>query len=129
MTRPVVPSFLLGPLAVALSGLLQVPTAQAAQLEEVVVTARKKEESLQSTPLSITAITAKTIDQAKLFNVKDIEQLTPNLNFIVGADGSGSSLQAFIRGVGQFDFVVTTDPGVGVYVDGVYLARTVGADR
>lgn len=128
MTRSVVPSFLPGPLVVALSGLLQIPAVQAAQLEEVVVTARKKEESLQSTPLSITAITAKTIDQAKLFNVKDIEQLTPNLNFIVGADGSGSSLQAFIRGVGQFDFVVTTDPGVGVYVDGVYLARTVGAN-
>ena len=110
-----------------------VPTMHAAkvgaqQLEEVLVTARKRTENLQQTPVSITAITAATIDEAKLFNIKDIEALTPNLNFIVGADGSSSTLQAFIRGIGQFDFAVTTDPGVGVYVDGVYLARSIGAN-
>ena len=105
-----------------------VKTASAAQLEEVIVTARKREESLQRTPVSITALTAATIEQAALFDIKDIEALTPNLNFIVGADGSISTLQAFIRGIGQFDFAVTTDPGVGVYIDGVYLARSVGAN-
>jgi iron complex outermembrane receptor protein len=102
--------------------------ATAPQLEEVVVTARKREENLQQTPVSITALTAATLDEAKLFDIKDIEALTPNLNFIVGADGSSSTLQAFIRGIGQFDFAVTTDPGVGVYVDGVYLARSIGAN-
>jgi iron complex outermembrane receptor protein len=121
-------TFLIAPLALALMPVMPVQTAAAAKLEEVVVTARKREESLQRTPVSITALTADTIEAAKLFNIKDIEQLTPNLNFVVGADGSGSSLQAFIRGIGQFDFAVTTDPGVGVYIDGVYLARTVGAN-
>jgi len=119
---------LIGPAVLALA---QVPPSRAADapvLEEIVVTARKRSENLQETPVSITALTASAISEAKLLDVKDIENLTPNLNFIIGADGSGSTLQAFIRGVGQFDFAVTTDPGVGVYVDGVYLARTVGAN-
>ncbi len=115
-------------IALALLPTLPVADAAAQQLEEVVVTARKRVENLQQTPVAVTAFTAAAIDDAKLFDVKDIEALTPNLNFIVGADGSSSTLQAFIRGVGQFDFAVTTDPGVGVYVDGVYLARSIGAN-
>jgi len=101
---------------------------QAAQLEEVVVTARKREESLQRTPVAVTVLSSELINDARLMSVKDIEALTPNLNFVVSADGSGSTLQAFIRGIGQFDFAVTTDPGVGMYVDGVYLARSIGAN-
>ena len=97
-------------------------------LEEIVVTARKRSEDLQDTPISVTALTGTLISDVRLTDIKDIENLTPNLNFLVSADGSGSTLQAFIRGVGQFDFAVTTDPGVGVYVDGVYLARTIGAN-
>ena len=75
-------------------------------LEETLVTARKRTENLQETPVSITALTAATLESAKLLDIKDIEGLTPNLNFIVGGDGSGSTLQAFIRGIGQFDFAV-----------------------
>ena len=58
-----------------------VKTASAAQLEEVIVTARKREESLQRTPVSITALTAATIEQAALFDIKDIEALTPKPEF------------------------------------------------
>lgn len=119
---------LIGALTLSLLPAVPIFQAEAQQLEEVLVTARKRTENLQQTPMSITAITAATIEDAKLFNIKDIETITPNLNFIVGSDGSGSSLQAFIRGVGQFDFAVTTDPGVGVYIDGVYLARSIGAN-
>ena len=97
-------------------------------LEEILVTARKRSEDLQHTPVSVTALTGALVADARLFHIRDIENLTPNLNFLVSADGSGSTLQALIRGVGQFDFAVTTDPGVGVYVDGVYLARTIGAN-
>ena len=99
-----------------------------AVLEEIVVTARKRSEDIQDTPVSVTALTGQVISDARLLHVRDIENLTPNLNFLVSSDGSGSTLQAFIRGVGQFDFAVTTDPGVGMYVDGVYLARTIGAN-
>ena len=102
--------------------------AAAPVLEEIIVTARKREENLQSTPVSITAISGSMIEQSKIFNMRDIEQRTPNLAFTVASDGTSGSLQAFLRGVGQFDFAITTDPGVGSYLDGVYLARTVGAN-
>ena len=98
------------------------------KLEEVVVTAQKREESLQQTTASITALTADMIESAALPDLSSIESMVPNLNFRIGSDGGSSTLQAFIRGVGQFDFAITTDPGVGVYLDGVYLARTVGAN-
>lgn len=97
-------------------------------LEEVTVTARKREENLQDTPISITAISGTMIDQAKLIKVSDIEQRTPNLSIRASDNGVSSALQAYLRGVGQFDFALTVDPGVGMYVDGVYLARTVGAN-
>ena len=101
---------------------------QGAILEEVIVSARKRDENLQGTPIAITSITGEAIDESKLFTVSDIEQISPNLSFSSSNNGNSSSLQAFQRGIGQFDSSLTTDPGVGVYLDGVYLARTVGAN-
>lgn len=98
------------------------------QIEEVVVTARKREENLQETPISITAITADTIADAHLTDLSSIEAMTPNLNLVASTDGSSGGINAFIRGVGQSDQVLTTDPGVGIYVDGVYISRTVGSN-
>lgn len=97
-------------------------------LEEVMVTARKREERLQDTPISITAISGAMIEQTKMFNVADIAQRTPNMSITASNNGVGSALQAYLRGVGQFDFALTVDPGVATYVDGIYLARTVGAN-
>lgn len=97
-------------------------------LEHVVVTARKRVENLQETPISITAISGEMIDQTNMISVADIEQRTPNLTIRASDNGVSSALQAFMRGVGQFDGALTVDPGVGMYVDGVYLARTVGAN-
>ncbi|MCY4426110.1 MAG: TonB-dependent receptor [Halieaceae bacterium] len=97
-------------------------------LEEVLVTARKREENIQDTPISVTAISSEMIEQAKMFKVADLEQHTPNLTIRSSDNGVSSALQAYLRGVGQFDFALTVDPGVGMYVDGVYLARTVGAN-
>ena len=121
------------PYVLALS-LLSIPLAapasaqQGAILEEVIVTARKRDENLQSTPIAITAITGSAIEKSKLFTVSDIEQKAPNLSFVSANNGSSNSLQAFQRGVGQFDSALTTDPGVGLYLDGIYLARTVGSN-
>lgn len=98
------------------------------QIEEVVVTARKREENIQETPLSITAITADMIADAHLSDLSSIEAMTPNLNLTASTDGSSGGINAFIRGVGQNDQVITTDPGVGIYVDGVYISRTVGSN-
>ncbi len=120
------------PLAIATSLLLPAVVPQSAigqnALEEVIVTARKRDEDLQAIPISVTALTAATIDDAALADLRSIQNHTPGLTMNVASDGSGSTLAAFIRGVGQNDFAITVDPGVGVYIDGVYLARTIGAN-
>ncbi|MDA5192529.1 TonB-dependent receptor [Govanella unica] len=96
-------------------------------LEEIVVTAQKREERLQDTPISITAFTGAALAEKSVFNLQAIAQFTPNVEINNGrADGGGSSFNAYIRGIGQQDFLFPTEPGVGLYVDGVYLARTSG---
>jgi iron complex outermembrane recepter protein len=99
-----------------------------AQLEEVIVTARKRAENLQQTPIAVTALTGESLAQANISELTAIERQTPNLSFTVGQGGGGSTVNAFIRGVGEGDFIITTDPAVGLYLDGVYLARTFGAN-
>ena len=98
-------------------------------VEEIVVTARKREESLQSTPLSVSVFSAVDIDARKVVDLSQLGAYTPNMEFDFTAPISGSSNVAsvFIRGVGQTDYVPSKDPGVGIYVDGVYIARTVGS--
>ena len=96
-------------------------------LEEVVVTARKREENLH-TPIAVSAFTS---NELKLRNIRSTDQLgdiTPNLTFDAFAPSSGSnaSSQIYIRGIGQSDFTAVTDPGVGLYIDGVYYARSIG---
>lgn len=100
-----------------------------ATLEEVLVTARKREELLQDTPISITAFSQEDIEIRKLNDISQLAEFTPNLEFDFTAPISGSTNNAsvFIRGVGQTDYVPNKDPGVGIYLDGIYLARTVGS--
>lgn len=101
---------------------------EAIHLEEVLVTARKREENLQRTPLSITALTAATIENAHLPDIRSLNQMVPNLAFTTSSEGGAQTVQAFVRGIGANDFAITLDPGVGIYVDGVYMARTVGSN-
>jgi iron complex outermembrane receptor protein len=91
-------------------------------LQEIVVTARKRAENLQETPVSITALTGEALTEKNFTSLADIAGSAPNLQFF----GGTSSQQVFIRGVGQTDYISTTDPGVAVYVDGVYIARQTG---
>ena len=97
-------------------------------LEEVIVTARKREENLQDTPLSIAAFTANELTQRQIKSTDQLADVTPNLTFDAYAPSSGqnASSQIYIRGIGQSDFTAVTDPGVGLYVDGVYFARSYG---
>ena len=103
--------------------------ADAFAIEEIVVTARRREESLQDTPIAVTAYTEDEMDLRGHLNITDISQSTPNVNIEQAASVSGLSAAptVFIRGVGQLDFVINTDPAVGVYVDGVYIARSIGS--
>ena len=99
------------------------------QLPTVTVTARKREERLQDAPISITAFSPDDLEKRQITNVGQIADVTPNLTINTSASFSGSSSTPaiFLRGVGQVDFTLNTDPGVGVYVDGVYISRSVGA--
>ena len=98
-------------------------------LEEVVVTARKRAERLQDTPVAISALTSSMLESAAVRDLSDASRFVPNLSLTKGGAIAGSSAAAsvFIRGVGQGDFIVSSDPGVGIYIDGVYYARMVGA--
>ncbi len=98
-------------------------------LEEVVVTARKIEENIQDAPLSVTAVTAAMLDERGAEQISAVADIAPNVNFSFGgtSSGSGSAAVVYIRGVGQNDFTPVTDPGVGIYVDDVYLGRTIGS--
>ena len=100
--------------------------AQPPALEELVVTARRRAENLQDTPVSISAFTSRDLERRSVTTLSDVADYTPNLRRSVGPQG-GSSAHYYIRGLGQLDFIASTDPGVGVYVDGVYLGRTTGA--
>jgi iron complex outermembrane receptor protein len=96
-------------------------------LEEIVVTARRRAESLQDTPIAVTAFDQKAIIARSADDIRGVVNLAPNVNFQAGGNAAGgNNTQIFIRGVGQDDFLPTADPGVGVYVDGVYLGRSVG---
>ncbi len=97
-------------------------------LEEIRVTARRVEESLQSIPGAITAYTAEELVQKGATQVDEVARFTPNLiiDNAPAVSGAGFGTTIFIRGIGQNDFSSTSDPGVGVYVDGIYIARTIG---
>ncbi|HEY3730524.1 MAG TPA: TonB-dependent receptor [Steroidobacteraceae bacterium] len=100
-------------------------------LEEIVVTAEKRSENIQEVPIAITAFSASDLASKGVTDLHGLTTLTPNVNLDEGSpfSGSNSVLSASIRGIGQDDFAFNLDPGVGVYVDGVYLARTVGANQ
>lgn len=98
-------------------------------IEEVVVTARKRTENLQDTPISITAATGRALAARQITNTQGVAEITPNLVVTQGFGASGNSSVGayFIRGIGQIDFLLNTDPGVGLYLDGVYIARAFGS--
>ncbi len=97
--------------------------------EAIVVTARKREESVQSVPLAISAFSGESLEARGVAKIDGLASFTPNLTFQNNPSfgGAGSSAAIFIRGIGQKEVLPTTEPGVGVYVDGVYVARSVGA--
>ena len=102
------------------------PATNATTLDSVKVTARKREETLQDVPVAVTAFTAETLDKLAIEDIGDLDAQVPNLT-IYAARGSTSTVTAYIRGVGQADPLWGVDPGVGIYLDDVYIARPQGA--
>ncbi|HTV94803.1 MAG TPA: TonB-dependent receptor [Steroidobacteraceae bacterium] len=97
-------------------------THSAGALQEVVVTARRFSEDVQNVPIAVTAIGASTLERQDVTNLEDLNSFVPN--FKISADrATSSTINVYIRGVGQSDPLWGNEPGVGVYIDDVYLAR------
>jgi iron complex outermembrane receptor protein len=107
------------------------PSAEspAETLESVVVTARRRSESLQDTPVAVTAISAAALERQQVVGTTDLDKVAPNIHFhSYGTHTRNNTApQVFIRGIGQTDATPAVDPGVGVYIDDVYMGRAVGA--
>jgi iron complex outermembrane recepter protein len=120
-------ALLAGAVQAACLGAVQTAVAQETTVfEPVIVTAQKREQNIYEVPVAISAFSADTIERQGIANLTDIGKFVPNLNVTEFSAGHVSSTNAFIRGIGLQDHLITTDPGVGVYVDGVYLGRQVG---
>lgn len=97
------------------------PPAQELELEEIIVTATKREESVMDVPLAIQALSAKFIREANFNNVKDLARFSPSI--------TGSSSDSFfdsiaVRGIGSYDYGNGGDPSLGMYKNGLYQGRT-----
>jgi iron complex outermembrane receptor protein len=105
------------------------PSSTAKLMEEIVVSARGIEEGLQEAPIAVSAFTGETLDYRGVDSLDQIERFVPSLTLQNNPSFGGASNSAaiYLRGVGQKEFLPTTEPGVGLYVDGVYVARSVGA--
>ena len=93
--------------------------------EELVVTARRTEESLQEVPASVSAFSEQQLQRLGATDATGLQGAVPNLNIVQGR-GSSNATNIYIRGVGQPDALQTFDPAVGFYVDGVYYSRIRG---
>ena len=100
--------------------------AQDAMIEEVVVTARKRQESLQDVPVAVTALTPNQLERGSIMRTTDIDKMVPNVELHQTYIGS-ESLSATIRGIGFDDIEKSLEPTVGVAVDGVFMASNSGA--
>ena len=98
------------------------PAQEAATVGDIVVTARRREESLQDVPVAVTAVSGEQLEARGAIDITELARSTPSLT-LNAARGSNSTLISFIRGVGQQDPLWGFDPGVGLYIDDVYVAR------
>ncbi len=110
---------------------LQAPMAHAQQteqlqLDEVVVTAQRRSENLQKTPLTLSAVTGEKLESQGIKTVVDLANQVPALQ--ITSSGSGAA-QIFLRGIGSTNVTEVGDPAVAYHIDGIYIARatSVGA--
>ena len=113
-----------GPLLLSSGQVAAQSASAAAMLEEVTVTARRREESLQDLPLSVSAITADGMQAQGIYDIMDISDHVPNVNFT--NTGRRGVTAIFIRGIGNDSPGNLQPVGAGTYIDGHYLPNTVG---
>jgi len=110
----------------------QSPSQQASSndesvLQEVIVTAQFRRENLQDTPLAITAVSGQQLEEQGLTNVTDLGLVIPNANIRPQGSFSGPTPMIGMRGVMTTDYIYTSDPGVGIYIDDVYHGSLTGS--
>ncbi len=124
--RAMIRGLLMGTTALALSALaapqaMAQDAAPAGGLEDIVVTARKRQESVQDVPVSVTAITAAQAQKMDLTNLEKLSALTPQLS--IGRAASGSGAQLTLRGIGSNISSIAIEQSVATVVDGVYYGQ------
>jgi iron complex outermembrane receptor protein len=116
---------LMGAAALASTG-VHAESDNSVGLDEIIVSARKRSEPLQDVPIAVSAFDETSLRQQHIENVEDLSAAAPNLT-ISKSQGSSNSASVYIRGIGQDNSTVMSENGVGIYIDGVYLARQVGS--
>ena len=106
--------------------LLALPTVAQAQIDEVVTTAQRTEQNLQDVPVSVTAVTMEELEERQVYDVLDLQTLVPNINIATNT-GTANAARIFLRGVGEDESRGAVDQAVGIYIDGVYVGRSVGS--
>jgi len=109
------------------AGALPALAQGAAELEEIVVTARFREENIQTTPIAITALSADDLEVRSMDNVEDVGLSIPNAYFRENVGNYGPTGTIGLRGVSQYDFSYAFEPAVGVYIDDVYHGTLTGS--
>ena len=109
-------------MAVTAPVMAQEEAASAESGDEIIVTARRREENLLDVPIAVSAFSGEALELRGALDLTDIGNITPNTT-LETSRGSNSTLSAFIRGIGQQDPVSGFEPGVGIYLDDVYLNR------
>lgn len=99
---------------------------ESSKIEKITVTATKRAQVIYEVPVAISAFSGDALAEQGITDLTDVGKFVPNLNVTGFSAGHTSSANPFIRGIGLQDHLITTDPGVSVYVDGVYLGRQVG---
>ncbi len=108
------------------STLAQAVEGEQAILEEIIVTARRRTESLQDVPIAVTALTGEQLSLSGAADISELTQSVPSVT-IEASRATNSTITAFIRGVGQQDPLAGFEQGVALYIDDVYMARPQGA--
>ena len=96
-------------------------------IPDVIVTATRQATNLQSTPIAITAITSEALAERSITNTADLGSIVPNATFREAQGAFGKGVTAFIRGIGQGDTNLASEPGVAYYIDDVYYPLIFGS--
>ncbi|OHC94168.1 MAG: TonB-dependent receptor [Sphingomonadales bacterium GWF1_63_6] len=109
--------------AIAQPAYAQQPQSDAEGIQDIVVTARRTEESLQTTPIAVTALSPEALTTAKVENVVDLQRTAPGLVIGRGSAGGDGIVFVAIRGQGNLQPILANDPAVATYIDGIYIPR------